>query len=272
LSAEILLYPRLFEFGHFAIPTYGAFTALALVAMLAASLHFARRLALDANQVWNLGLIAILTTLIAARLLLVVTYFGAFRQHPVWILGLAAAHTSWADPVAVLLGAAAAILYALAEGLPILRTLDCIAPSVSLALALNRIGAFIAGLDFGLPTAHAWSVTYTGRLAALWYHTPLGMPLYPVQIYEAVAALAIFCILAWWLPHRMQDGELWGTWLFLSGFADFFVGFYRAASQTRWILHWPVAVLMVLASPVFLLRRTSPIAREYTVENDPSRT
>jgi phosphatidylglycerol:prolipoprotein diacylglycerol transferase len=263
------LYPRLFQFGHFAIPTYGAFTALALVAALAALLIFARRLTLDANKVWNLGLIAILTTLLAARLLLVVVYFGAFRQHPMWVLGLAANRASSIDVIAVLIGLAAAILYALAEGLPILCTLDCIAPPAALAVVLNRTGAFLAGLDYGLPTEHAWSVTYTSHIAALWYHTPLGVKLYPVQLYEAIASLAIFAVLLWWLPRRTQDGELWGAWLFLSGLAGFFLAFCRASSQTQWTLHQPVAVLMVVASVAFLIRRKP---RNYTVEDGSTQT
>lgn len=263
------MYPRLFQFGHYAIPTYGAFTALALVAALAALLHFARRLALDANKLWNLGLIGILTALIAARLLLVAAYFSAFRQHPFWVLGLTANRSSWIDAVTVLLGFAAAILYALAEGLPILRVLDCIAPSAALALVLNRTGAFFAGIDYGVAAPHAWGVTYTSRIAALWYHTPLGVRLYPVQLYEAIASLVIFALLAWWLPRRTQDGELWGAWLFLSGFAGFFLAFYGAAGQSQWILRPSEAVLMVTASAAFLVcRKSGNDTGGYTVVDD----
>ncbi|MGC2162715.1 MAG: prolipoprotein diacylglyceryl transferase family protein [Silvibacterium sp.] len=263
------MYPRLFQFGHFAIPTYGACTAFALVAALAALLYFARRLALHANKVWNLGLIAILSTLVAARLLLVVAYFGAFRQHPFWVLGLATSRNSWINAVAILIGLAAAALYALAEGLPILRTLDCVAPSVTLALAFNRTGAFLAGLDYGLPAGHAWSVTYTSRIAALWYQTPLGIRLYPVQLYEALVSFAILIALLWWLPRRTQDGELWGAWLFLYGAAGFFLAFYRAANQTLWILPPLIAIAMVLASTGFLIhRKSSANSGGYTVGND----
>jgi phosphatidylglycerol---prolipoprotein diacylglyceryl transferase len=260
------LYPRLFQFGHFAIPTYGAFTALALIAALAALLYFARRLALNPNKVWNLGLIAILTTLVAARLLLVVAYFSAFRRHPAWVLGLATNNSSWIDTAAILLGLAAALLYALAEGLPILRTLDCIAPSVALALAFNRIGAFLAGLDYGLASSSAWAVTYSSPIALLWYQTPLDIRLYPVQMYEALASLIILAALAWWLPRRTQDGELWGAWLFLYGTASYFLALDRAATQTLWALRPFVAITMVIASTAFLLRRHS---RSYTVGNDP---
>jgi phosphatidylglycerol---prolipoprotein diacylglyceryl transferase len=261
------LYPRLFQLGRFAIPTYGAFTALALVAALAALLHFARRLALDANKLWNLGLIAILTTLIAERLLLAIAYFSVFRAHPFWVLGITASHSGWIFPVAVVMGFAAASLYVLAEGLPFLRVLDCVAPCAALGLALNRMGAFLAGLDYGLPSAQAWGVRYSSRIAAFWYHTPLGVRLYPIQLYEAVTSLLIFAALCWWLPRRPQDGELAGSWLFLFGLAGFFLNLYRATVQGNLFVHQTVCVFMVIASAGFLLRRKSG---GYTVENDAS--
>jgi len=263
------LYPRLFQLGRFAIPTYGAFTALALVAALVALLQFARRLALDANKLWNLGLIAILTTLIAERLLLAVAYFGAFRAHPFWVLGITTSHSGWIFPVAVVMGFAAATLYVLAEGLSFLRVLDCIAPCAALGLALNRTGAFLAGLDYGLPSAQAWGVRYSSRIAAFWYHTPLGVRLYPVQLYEAITSLLIFLTLCWWLPRRTQDGELAGSWLFLFGLTGFFLDSHRAAVQSSLFARQATFALMVISSAALLISRKSD---GYTVDNDASHT
>jgi phosphatidylglycerol---prolipoprotein diacylglyceryl transferase len=267
------LHPLLFQLGHFAIPTYGACTALALVATLIALRYFARLLGLNSNAVWNLGLIAILSTLVATRLLLVVADFSVFRRHPFWVLGLTANHSLWVDSVGLIIGLAAAILYAFAEGLPVLRTLDCVAPSVALAVGINRIGAFLAGLDYGLPSTHAWSVIYTSRIAAFWYGTPLGVALAPVQLNDALVSFALFLGLLWWLPRRTQDGELWGAWLFLYGAAGFFLAMDRTVTQTQWALREPVAAVMVVASIGFLLRRKSRVAAEsYTVVDDSSST
>ena len=262
------MYPRLFQFGHFDIPTYGVFTAFALVAALLALPNFARRLSLAANKLWNLGLIAILTTLIAARLLLVAAHLSAFRRHPFWVLGLIVNRSAWIFFLAAALGFAAAILYSLAEGLPILRVLDCVAPSAALALVLNRTGAFLAGLEYGIPTTHGWGVTYTSPIAAAWYHTPIDIKLHPVQLYGAVASLAIFGFLTWWLPRRLQDGELAGSWLFFVGVAGYFLNFFQATSQGQLLFHQTIFALMVAASPLFLLRRKPP---GYTVENDAPR-
>lgn len=267
------MHPLLFQIGRFAVPTYGACTALALVAALFTLRYFARLLGLNPNAVWNLGIVAILGTLVAGRLLLVAVYFRAFRQHPFWILGLTSNHSAWIDSLALIIGFSAGLLYALAEGLPLLRTLDCIAPSAALALGCNRIGAFLAGLDFGLPTTHAWSVTYTNPIAAFWYATPLGVPLNPAQLDDAIISFALFIGLLWWLPRRSQDGEIWGAWLFLYGVAGYFLAFQRIVTQTQWAIRWPVALAMVVASIGFLVRRKPRAsAQEYTVMDDSSGT
>lgn len=248
------MYPRLLQLGHVAIPTYGALTALALIAGLAAAVYFARRLHLDPNKIWSLCLIEILTTLIGARLLLVFSYFSAFRQHPFWILGLTNIHNQWVIALGMVAGLGAAILYALAEGLPVLIMLDCLAPAAALAMGINRIGAFLAGLDYGTTTPSHWSVIYTSRVAALWYRTPLGIRLHPVQLYEAAASLLILAVLVWWLPRRSQDGELAGAWLFLYGFSSFFLSFYRAGSGLIPLAE-PLAIAAVIAGAALWVRR-----------------
>jgi phosphatidylglycerol:prolipoprotein diacylglycerol transferase len=271
------LYPRFFQFGHFAIPTYGVLIAIAVVAALALLLHFARRLGLEPNKLWNVGLIAILTTLIAERLLVIAVYFSAFREHPFWVLGLAANRlpAAWMAPAALLLGFAAVVLFVLAEGLPFLRVLDCGALAATLPLAIASVGAFLAGAHYGLPTTSGWSVTYTNPFAWMWYGTPLAVRLYAVQLYGALAFVVIFIVQLWWLPRRKQDGELAGGWLFLAGLAGFFLDFYRPASQSHFWIHQPVFVAMVVAGGALLLRRNSrPSApggpvRNYTGVDDP---
>ncbi|MBB6145521.1 phosphatidylglycerol:prolipoprotein diacylglycerol transferase [Silvibacterium bohemicum] len=250
------MYPRLLQLGHIAIPTYGAFTALALIAGLAAAVHFARRLQLDPNKVWSLCLIGTLTTLIGARLLLVLVYFPAFRQHPLWVLGLTNVHDAWVIALSIAAGIGAAILYALAEGLPPLTVFDCLAPAVALAMGIHRIGAFLAGLGYGMPTTLPWSVVYTSRIAALWYRTPLGIGLHPVQVYDAAASLSILALLLWWLPRRSQPGEMAGMWLFLYGFASFFLSFYRAGTDALSFTQL-LAVLAVIAGGALWARRAA---------------
>ena len=239
------MHPLLFHFGHIAIPTYGVLTALALLAALAVLVQQAGRLGLRAEKVWNLGLLAILAALFGARLLLVAAHFSVFRAHPFWVLGLASVPGAWIVLGGAAIGIAAAALYALAEGLPLLRVADAAAPAVALAFAINRIGAFCGGLGWGTPTGLPWGVTYRSVVAYLWYHTPLGVSLQPVQLYDAAASLTIFVLLVA-LPHR-RDGETAGAWLFLYGVCRFFVEFFRGDLSRSRIFGGALTVAQVLA-------------------------
>jgi phosphatidylglycerol---prolipoprotein diacylglyceryl transferase len=240
-ASEKAVYPRLVQLGHIAIPTYGALTALALVAALAAAMHFARRLSLDSNKVWTLSITAILTALAGARMLVVLAHFDVFRQHPFWVLGLSTLRDGWIVSMSAAIGIGAGVLYALAEGLPVLGVADAVAPAAALGVAINRMGAFVAGIDFGTPASVPWAVTYKSRIAALWYRTPIGVPLHPVQLYEAAASLFVLALLILWLPRRHREGELAGAALLIFGVAGPVLSLLRAD----------------LAHPAFLLARST---------------
>jgi phosphatidylglycerol:prolipoprotein diacylglycerol transferase len=134
--------------------------ALALLAALAVSVLTATRAGLGADKVWNLDLIAILTALFAGRLLLILMHPHLFRSHPFWLLGLLTVPDIWFALGGALAGVLAGTLYALAEGLPLLRTVDVLAPAVAIASCINRIGAFFGGSAWGTPTHLPWGLVY----------------------------------------------------------------------------------------------------------------
>jgi phosphatidylglycerol:prolipoprotein diacylglycerol transferase len=219
------LHPLLFHFGRIAIPTYGVLTAVALLAGLACAMLQARRLGLRSDRMWNLGLVGIIGALFGSRLLLVLANFEAFRAHPFWVLGLANIPGEWIALGGAAVGILAAIVYALAEGMPLLVVADAAVPGLALAFAINRLGAFCGGLAWGRPTALPWGVIYRSFVAYLWYRVPLGVKLHPVQLYDAAASLAIFVLLLAFRTRRA--GEIAGAWLFLYGVARFFAEFFR---------------------------------------------
>jgi phosphatidylglycerol:prolipoprotein diacylglycerol transferase len=242
------VHPLLFHFGHIAIPTYGALTALALLLALAVSMWTAKRAGLNADKVWNLELIAILTALFAARLLMIAGHPHLFRDHPFWLLGLVTMPSLWFTLGGVLAGLLGALLYALAEGLPVLKVADALAPAVALAFAVQRIGAFCGGSAWGTPTHLPWAVVYRSPVAYLWYRVPLGVAVHPVQLYDAAASLGI-CVLLLWIGRRgwLKDGEIAGAWLFLYGVMRFFLEFLRGDPARTPLFGSAVTVAQVLA-------------------------
>jgi phosphatidylglycerol---prolipoprotein diacylglyceryl transferase len=256
------LYPRLFQFGHIAIPTYGVFTAIAIVAALAMALYTARKLLLDPNKIWNLCLTGIFTTLLGSRLLLILLHLSDFAAHPFWMLGLVSIRSRGIFYGAVALAICACIGYIFAARLPLRRALDSLAPAAAIGISIGSLGAFAAGSDYGAPTTLPWGVVYRHALATLWSGTPLGVRLHPVQAYEAVLAFLLFDLLLLCLLRRSQEGELAGIFLFAYGAILYFLDFYRgersflpgnAISVTQIL-----GIACVLAGAALCVKRHSP--------------
>jgi phosphatidylglycerol:prolipoprotein diacylglycerol transferase len=252
------VYPRLFQLGNVAIPTSGIFTAIAILSALFLSRATARRLSLDHERIWDTGIAAVLTTLIAPRLVLIFTNWADFRAHPAWMLGLVSVRSPLAIAVGLALAVAVMLAFLRFAGLPLRQTLDAFAPGIALGFGIYWVGAYLAGSDFGAPSTLPWAVTYTSRLASLWSHTPLGTPLHPVQLYFALIALGLFGLSLWMVrtgdESGIRDGEAMGAFLFVYGFCSFFLNFLRGDLASAVIpLPQMAAVLMVLTGGILWL-------------------
>ncbi len=250
------MHPRLFQFGHLVLPTYGVVLAIGLIASLLLCLHLARLLALDAEKIWNLGLLAIALTIAAAKLLMAASKWPRYGAHA---LALSLIDSHRAVLGGSLIALAACWLYARRVGLPIRRSADVVAPSLALVSSAASIACLEAGCNYGTPTRAPWSIVFTSPLSSP--DTPLGVPLHPTQIYSALLEFVIFVFLLWLLfrPHR--DGEVMGAWLFLGGLGDFFLMFLRGDASLYEMfgglvnVMQLVAVFMVLLGGFLWLRR-----------------
>lgn len=248
-----------FDFG---IPTYGVMAALGLIVGLTICVRLARSEGIDPDAAWNLGIYAILTGVVGAKLLFILQDWDYYTAHPGAIF-------SWATLQAGgiwyggLIGAlAVSIWYVRHYRMPVLKTCDAFAPGVALGHAFGRVGCFAAGCCYGKPTSLPWGATFTNPLAAQVVGTPLGVPLHPTQIYESLVEVANFLILLWLFKHKKFDGQVIGAYLFLYGFARYFLEFLRddpgrgslfggAMSGSQFI-----SIFMVILGGALWMRRT----------------
>ena len=83
------MYPRLLELGPITVYTYGVLLAAAYLFGLQLARIRAKERGLDANRVLDLGIYIIISALIGAKLLLLITDFKTFTSNPRELMTLA---------------------------------------------------------------------------------------------------------------------------------------------------------------------------------------
>src|SRR6186713_2521480 len=187
------MYPQLFELGPITVYTYGVLLAAAYLLGLKLAMARAKARGLDANRVLDLGIYIIISALIGAKLLLLVTDFRTFTSNPSELITLARSGGVFYG--GLILAVTVALWYIRKIGLPLWTTCDVFAPGIALGHVIGRFGCLFAGCCFGKPTTKPWGITFTDPFAAANVGTPLGVPLHPTQLYEAAAELLILILL-----------------------------------------------------------------------------
>lgn len=258
------MYPVLFHIGPLVVPAYGFMAALGVLACLALLLRTAKSTGLNPNLLWNLCIIALFAAIVGSRLLLIALNWTVVRSHPAWLLGLAMVHHPLLAGIGSVCAVAAAMPYARKRGLPFWATVDALAAPVCLGLALEEVGALLAGAGYGTETGVRWAVSYMNPLAARWSGAPLFVPVHPVQAYAAMALFATAVGLYVWTPRLRQPGDVAGIGLMAVGAAIFFTELCRdpegRGSMLQGAIDVPqaVAVGLVLVGALILRERKSP--------------
>ncbi len=194
------MHPVLFRIGNFELASYGLMTALGYVAAawyLAPRLKNSKIKGLNADTFWNLLFIAFLGALVGGKLLFIMVSWpqlGATLTEKLTavVQGIRYGFVFFGGLITAVVGL---VWYMRRKKLPVLQTADFMIVGLPLGHALGRIGCFLAGCCYGKPTGLPWGVTFTNPHSLvppeLW-----GVPLHPVQLYEAALNLGLF-----WLLH-----------------------------------------------------------------------
>ena len=241
------MFPRILHIGQFNLPTYGVMAATGLLVALSLVVRAARRAGIDPDRAWNLGIIAILASMVGSKLLMILDDWSFYSQHPSELFSLATLQAYGVFFGGLIVAVAASLFYIWRNHMPMLKTCDVFAPGIAVGHAIGRLGCFAAGCCYGKPTSLPWGVTFTNPLANQLVGTPLGVPLQPTQIYEFLVEMANFFFLWWLLKHKRFDGQVIGAYMFIYGFARFFLEFLRDDPDRGSVFGGALSVVQLIA-------------------------
>src|SRR6186713_3065900 len=226
------MYPRLLELpnlpiiGSATIYTYGVLLAAAYLVGLKLAMVRAKVRGLDQTRVLDLGIYIIVSALIGAKLLLLITDFRTFTSNPRELLSLVRSGGVFYG--GLILAVVVALWYIRRIGLPLWTTCDVFAPGIALGHVVGRFGCLFAGCCYGKPTTVPWAITFTNPYAAANVGTPLGVPLHPTQLYEAGAeALILAVLLATERRGRPYPGRTFWLYMLLYAISRYIIEMFR---------------------------------------------
>lgn len=206
------MHPILVKFGAVHIYSYGAMMAVAFLAFAYFASRRACALGMNGEEIINLSIYLIIAGLIGSRILFILLNMDYYRQNPFEIFMVWKGGLVWYG--GFISAFAAALIYMRAKRMPVIRTLDLLAPYLALGQAIGRIGCFLNGCCYGKPTTLPVGVVFN----------EIQGPVHPAQLYESAAMLIVFLILRKRVPG---DGKTLLVYLILYSSFRFFVEFLR---------------------------------------------
>jgi phosphatidylglycerol---prolipoprotein diacylglyceryl transferase len=221
------LHPILFKIGSFQLPTYGVLLATALIAALYTVVRLGRREGMDTGRLVDFSTWIIVTALLGAKVLMILTEWTFYREHPGQIFSVATLEAGGVFYGGFIAATFFAVWYIRTYKLPFWKVFDIYAPAIALGQSIGRLGCFSAGCDYGVPSHSFWAITFSSEFSHQMTGVPLGIPLFPWQIVASITLLCIFGILLWRYKHKSRDGEIFLLYILLYAVARFSLEFLR---------------------------------------------
>ena len=150
-------------------------------------------------------------------------------------------------------GMAAVSWYIYRKNLNWFKIADLAAPFLVLGHGIGRIGCFLVGDDYGIPTNLPWAIAFPNGLP------PTNIAVHPTQLYEMSAYFIIFFYLRYRKRNQTFSGEIIFEYLFLGGLSRFMVEFIR--TNTKYIFglsgaqYLSILMMMIGAYQLWKMRR-----------------
>ncbi|HUF12212.1 MAG TPA: prolipoprotein diacylglyceryl transferase [Longimicrobiales bacterium] len=236
------MYPVLFEIGGVTITSFGV---MMFLSFLAGAWVLSRQLQMrgfDPELAWDFLLWVAVGGIVGAKLYYNLLHFEELRADPLAELTNRAGLVWYGG----LIGGVLAYYWQVKRrGLPLAPMFDATAPSLFLAYAIGRMGCFLVGDDYGLPTDSWVGIAFpngappstAGYLRTVGADIPASVPdsailaVHPTQLYEVAAALVLFGVLLQLSKRGLRSGRLFALYLAFYGVERFLVEFVRAKSD-----------------------------------------
>jgi len=207
----------------FTLPTFGLMMMTGLLAAFVL-LHFQRKhIAITEDDFYSVAIMAILFGMLGSKLLYWIVEIDEIIQDPSYILRtLTVGMVFYGSLIGGIFGI---WLFCFKKKQPLLQYVDLISPAMVLGQAFGRIGCFLAGCCYGMPSDSCLAVTYPAGIGSA---APAGIPLLPTQLFESAFCFLLAAVLAVIFRRQKKLGTTTGCYFILYGVWRFIIEFFRS--------------------------------------------
>jgi phosphatidylglycerol:prolipoprotein diacylglycerol transferase len=131
--------------------------------------------------------------------------------------------------------------------LPVMPMLDILAVTTIIAHFFGRIGCFLGGCCYGLPTDTSLGIVFPNSN---------GVTVHPTQLYEATLLLVILFLILYVKKNKQFDGQQFLTYIILYGFCRIFLELFRGDERGYFIEGFishsqGIAVLLIFIAIIY---------------------
>lgn len=245
-----------FQLGGFTIYWYGILAALGFLVGFWTAARRAPRWGLNAAIIADLAPWLIISAVLGARLVYVITYWRhefAHLDHPfLEIFKIRSGLVFYGGLIGACVGT---WLFSIRHRQPLWKLADALAPSIALGHAFGRIGCFMTGCCYGTACEGWWAVHFPVD------HATGGTGVHPTQLYESLLNVLLFVWLERLHRRRKFTGQVFATYLIGYAVLRTAAEFFRGDYAHRFLSFFSPAQIvspLILAAGIILWRVLRP--------------
>lgn len=268
------MFPVIYDFGtfnffgrdiHLAIYSYGFMLVVAFYTCFYLLQKQFKRIGKDVKLASDIVFVAAVGGIVGSKIYYLIENFSRVLEDPIGMIFSGSGLVFLGGLMGGTLGVTWVIQK---QNLNWLKMSDIVAPLLILGYGIGRIGCFLVGDDYGIPTHSFLGITFENGLPPTTYQSfqfnypwislegfePGLLSVYPTQLMETGIALIIFGYL-WSRRTKIRyDGQLFFTYLMLAGLERFFIEFIR--TNVKYIAGLTgsqvISIFMILIGVYFL--------------------
>ncbi len=217
------MFPTIFKIGPLPIRAYGVMIALSFTIGIWLGIRRAAKKKIDGVVFTDLCVTILISSVIGARLAYVIPFWDEYGKNPIEIIQVwGGGLTLYGGIIGAIIGS---VVFARIRRISFWRVSDVCAPLVALGIGITRIGCFLNGCCYGVPTTHAAGIVFpSGSAAGAEYP---GISIHPTQLYDSAFGF-LLCGLLLLVEKKLRgDGRLFLLFLSLYGLNRYFQDLLR---------------------------------------------